>query len=300
MALVGEGIAPDYLLKLDAQNQATEDFPRLPDWDYTAEGWERPNDSVIGGTSFFLLNKDFRFDPTNYTMTYFNNIGQSYTTRYYTPANYWAEWDDYITATTPSLPLSPNGTILRPWIDAGAITTSASYNYQYLWGAPWEITASITVAPLINTTGWAYPIPPPTQVPAPNNNYTIASVASLQAVTSTFVTQLIDFAVQLPNNTSEIDIDIVAGTAGLAIRVGNCAGLTSGNAIYFVADKPIPQDAITFYGNNTYILPTFHDNGEFLVTSNHVTSGTDQFIVVFDYPNIEWLSIFRSPGVVGV
>ena len=299
MALVGEGIAPDYLLKLDAQNQATEDFPRLPDWDYTAEGWERPNDSVIGGTSFFLLNKDFRFDPTNYTMTYFNNIGQSYTTRYYTPANYWAEWDDYITATTPSLPLSPNGTILRPWIDAGLITTSAAYNYQYVWPLYFD-GCEITVAPLVSTTGWAHPIPPPTQVAPPNNCYNRASATSLQAVTSTYFTTVIDFAVQLPNNTAEIDINIVPGTAGLSVRVGNCAGLTSGNAIYFVADKPIPQSAIQFYGNNTYILPTFHSNGEFFVTCNHVTSGTDQFIIVIDYPNIDWLSIFRSPGIVGV
>lgn len=299
MALVADGIAPDYLLKPDAQNSVSEDFPRLPNWDYSAEGWERPNDNPIGGTAFFLLNKDFVFDPTNYTLTYFNNIGHSYTTRYYTPANYQYEWDAYVTATAPPIISAPDGSIFFPWEDAGLITTSASYNYQYVWGGGFD-GAVISVAPLVSTTGWAHPIPPPTQVPSPNNYYNRASATSLQSLTSTYSTTVIDFAVQLPNNTAEIDISIVPGTAGLSVRVGNCDGLNSGNAIYFVADKPIPQNAIQFYGNNTYILPTFHSNGEFFVTCNHVTSGADQFIIVIDYPNIDWLSIFRSPGIVGV
>lgn len=290
------GIAPDYDLHLDPSQNVSEDIPRLPDWDYSADGWTRPSDTAPA-TSFFTTYKDFSFDEVGLTLTYYAPSEAKYKTLYFTNANYKTAMANYRTANTPTPPTQPNGTSGNPWINAGGITTSASYNYQYVWA---NGVAQISVAPLLDTTGWARPIPAPTQVAPPNNFYNSASATSLQAKTSTYSRHTIDFAVQLPNNNAEIDINIVPGTAGLSFRVGNCAGLNSGNAIYFVADKRIPSSAVKFYGNNGYILPTFKPNGEFFFTCVHITSSADQFVVIIDEPNIDWISIFRSPGVVGV
>lgn len=295
MALVAEGIAPDYLLKPDPSNNPSEDIPRLPDWDYTAEGWERPNDNPIGGTSFFLLNKDFRFDPTNYTLTYFNNIGQSYTTRYYTPTNYKLEWDAYIIATTPTPPLTPNGLITRPFPGLGTMTVSGAYNYSFTFsGNP--TTCAVLVAPMTDTTGWGRPIPAPTQVAPPNNNYVEQTGAWLRAYWTGILRRSYDFAVQFPTFAQEYDIELDQNTTAVSITMTNCAGLNSGNAIFISADIPLTAQNTKVFANNLYLVPVYRPNGELYITCNHATSSADTFIVIFENAQMEWISLWKSIG----
>jgi hypothetical protein len=290
------GIAPDYDLKLDPAQNVSEDFPRLPNWNYTAVGWTRPTSSVCS-VQFFLDNKEFRWDAEGLTLSFWNNFAGKYQTLYFNEEDYETSLTNSRTAFTPTPPTQPDGTVAKPWPSTGTMSISASYNYGFIWEAD-GTSASVLVAPLLDTTGWTRPIPAPTVIAPPNNHYIRPSAAWLEDYSRTICRKIYDWVVDFPLNGVPYKITIPNEANAISIRVGNCDGLRSGNAIYFAADVPVPQTAIKFYGNNNYLFPRFTaGTNQFYITCEHLTSGADQFIVVFDATNISYLTLYRGSGV---
>ena len=220
-SLQPSGIAPDYLLKPDPSNNPSEDIPRLPDWDYSiGTPWSRPNDNAKL-TAYFTANRDFRFDADDLTLTSYNVASAKYETFYFTLANYRATWLLYLLATTPTPPLGPNGDITRPWPSLGTMPVSGAYNYSFTFNGGNPSTATILVASMTDTTGWGRPIPAPTQIPPPYNNYVEQTGAWLRAYWTGILRRTYNFATQFPTFSVEYDIELDQNTTAVSLTMTN-------------------------------------------------------------------------------
>jgi hypothetical protein len=291
------GIAPDYLLKQDPSNNPSEDIPRLPNWDYETNphGPLPRSDTAINNWRSGAI---YQFDNINKTLARTEDDRGIRTDYFYlTDQAFATTVKNYITykANNPPPPDLPDGSVSRPFPGLGTMSVSGAYNYSFTFsGSP--TTCAVLVAPMTDTTGWSRPIPAPTQVASPNNNYVAQTGAWLRAYWTGILRRTYNFATQFPTFAQEYDIELDQNTTAVSLTMTNCAGLNSGNAIFISADIPLTAQNTKVFANNTYLLPVYRPNGELYITCNHATSSADTFIVIFENAQMEWISLWKAIG----